>query len=301
MLSTFEDCYTTVLARCGLSVTAPVYVTEAQTAVNQAYLTILSYRKWPFLRDTAHFETTAFITGGIVTGTAGSVDITGTGVNWTGASSGWQLIGTSDMTIYNVESINPATGAMTVDRPLTSDLNTSGYWLFPLTYPVPANCDTPISENLFIPQRQKLRYIEEWDMRRRLMNPVFSEPRLWSVFFGGTGNPSVVFHPIPDKVYAWDFPYSMVTPSLVNPTDTLVIPEPYRAAVVELALGYVYSDVLNMLDMAEAAQARGKNLLQQMGRRYATVTDDPYFQPYKFRRRLRNTDPAIVRMTWEDT
>lgn len=301
MLSTFEDCWQTVLNRAGLSTNAATYVLEAQTAVNQAYLTILSYRKWAFLRNTVQFETTPFITGGVVTGTAGQNTVNGVGVNWTGVSPNWSFVGTSDQTIYTITSVNTATGTLTLANPLTADINSTSYWLFPLTYPCPANCDTPVNDNLFIPQRRTLRYIEEWDMRRRLTNPVFGEPDHWSAFFNGTGSPTIVFYPIPDQVYSWTFPYSMVIPSLVNSTDLIVIPEPYRMAIVELALAVIYSDVLNMLDMSMAAEKRGKALVQQLGRRYSTVLSDPYFQPYNFRKTLRNTDPAVVRMTWEDT
>ena len=283
------------LNRVGLSTASPQYQLLAQYHVNESYLKILNLFDWTFLRNSDTLTLSPFYQAGLATGAAGSNQVTLTQL---GTTTVGQSFVCGDGTIYTITAINGT--VLTLNQPLFAEvLATTSFWIFSLLYPMASDINLPVEQNVYLGHKPKITFIPEWEMRERMRNPQFAAPRHWTAIYQeGNAAPQFLFYPFADQAYNLSYAYNRAIGSLVNATDLIIIPEPYRKAVVELAMAYLYLEVLGDLNMADVYAKTSSRTVKDMAIKYTRVTDKLRFDPLNYRERPVYYDNVITRMMW---
>lgn len=301
MLDTFLLCYNEVLNRTQNTSVDADRLALVKTFVNNRHKEILAFRSWPFLQSTFTLNLVAPYSTGTITGTNGSVTVTGTGTSFVAGHAGWILAPTAGNEWYEVLSVPNGT-TLTLKTPIATDNFTNvSYWLYQLRYAMPTDFRVPTTGVVNFWTVPPLDFVGMRTIMKRLTQLYFDYPREMSLDYNGTTTPQMVFYPPAVKAAMIKGIYIRSVADLAADADAIVIPEPYRRAIVEGALADLYRDPNGTDPRFQSCEQNFTQLRNMMARDYNLFDDPPQFEPYDFRRREISLDEfAIQKTIWQN-
>ena len=306
MYATFQEAQTAVNTRAMLDPLDPISSAIVADRVNAWHKRILGEESWPFMQEYGTIVTQGPVTGpGTVSGEFLSNQVQGTGTTFISSMVGqWIQIGTF-YDIYLITAVDVATQVLTVSPPVTMETYVSpgtnftgqNFYIFPLSYPFPADFRMPSETDNFL-TNAPMKFYGERTWRRYMTYPYFDYPTIWTVLQTSTG-PQMAFYPFALGSYSITFTYFPLIQDLVNPTDPVLIPDAYRDALINGALSDVLRDSLNNPNW-QVLYKESVNLSDKMRYDYGFWDDSPQLVPHSYRKRklITGDEGSVLRTVW---
>lgn len=304
MYGTFNAVYTECLNRARILSTSS-YLAPLKNAVNAVHKEILTKKEWPFLAKTGRINTVAPNSTGTVSGTQGQSTVTGTGTAFSLSMVGWYIRIGMGPTLYEISAVNPVGQVLTLASPLV-DATFTGQIpiIFPFAYAFPSDFQIPEDMNGFLIE-PNLRHVGVREFRSLFSTFISAPPRFWAIEYRASDPqvPQLALYPIPDQEYALHFDYQQIVPDLVNDSDPILIPDPFRRSLVEGAMAILYRDVLDRPDRAAVSEGQKDRIVAEMANSLMPLDDQPEFAPItghyrRVGRGCRGDGRTVERMTW---
>lgn len=303
MYPTFLSVVTECLNRARL-LSNSTYLGPLQNAVNAVNKEILTKKEWPFLAKTGRVNTSPPVVSGSVSGTQGQNTVQGVGTAFALSMEGWYVRIGMGITLYEITGVDVANQILTLASPLVDQtFNDQIPTLFPYSYAFPTDFQIPEDMKSFQIE-PNLRHVGVREYRGMFSTYISGPPRYWAIDYRESNPqvPQLVLYPFPDQAYALHFDYQQLVPDLVNNSDPILIPDPFRRALVEGAMAILYRDVLDRPDRAAVSENQKDRIVAEMANSLMPLDDQPEFVPITKNYRsigFAGRDGDVVsRMTW---